>query len=302
VSRDGTLVYAASSLVGTGQLVWVNRAGEDIELIGTPQQGLIWPKLSPDNTRAGAMATETGAHKIWIHNLDRGTRRLFSVTGGHVWITAWVSDDQLAYTSGSRTHIRSVTRSDPPELLVDEDSLTISSDRRYTATENRFGESLDIYYSDLQEGGGAQLLVASDATEADPAIRPAGGWLAYVSNETGRYEVYLVRLPSGEGKRQVSVNGGANPRWSRNSNELFYQTERTDNANLMVVGVTTEPDLQLTEPQLLFSGADANINIERDWCVSSDGQRILGIRNVITESETRRITVVENWHQEYEKP
>ena len=72
--------------------------------------------------------------------------------------------------------------------------------------------------------------------------------------------------------------------------------------DIMVVGVTTEPDLQLTEPNRLFYGADANINTSRGWSVSSDGQRILGVRAVTTESDTRRITVVENWYLEFEKP
>ena len=67
-------------------------------------------------------------------------------------------------------------------------------------------------------------------------------------------------------------------------------------------GVTTEPELQLTEPKRLFGGADSNINIQKGWSVSSDGQRILGVRAVTTESDTRRIAVVENWYLEFEKP
>ena len=70
----------------------------------------------------------------------------------------------------------------------------------------------------------------------------------------------------------------------------------------MFVGVTTAPELQLTEPKRLFGGADSNINIQKGWSVSSDGQRILGVRAVTTESDTRRVTVVENWYREFEKP
>ena len=200
--------------------------------------------------------------------------------------------------------MRSVTRSDPPELLVDGDrehATPISSDQRYAAVERRVGESLDIYYFDLQEGGGALPLVVSDATEVTPAFQPGGGWLAYVSNETGRNEVYLVRVPSGEGKRQVSVDGGTTPHWSRQGDGLFFQSDRTDDADIMFVGVTTKPELQLTEPKRLFGGADANISIPRGWSVSSDGQRILGVRAVMSESDTRRITVVENWYREFQE-
>jgi Tol biopolymer transport system component len=272
-----------------------------MEVIGQPQQGLQWPVVSPDNARAAALTTEKGLVQIWIHELARGTRRRFSDKGVG-WIAAWVSDDRLAYNSGGKTYMRSVTGSDPPELLVEDDTLTISTDRRYAATERRVGESLDIYYFDLQEGGEALPLLISDATESQPAIRPGGGWLAYVSNETGRDEVYVVRLPSGKGKWQVSVDGGTAPHWSRKGDEMFFQTNWGDGADIMFVGVTTEPEWQLTEPKRLFGGADATINIGRGWSVSSDGQRILGVRAVMSESDTRRINVVENWYREFEKP
>ena len=114
--------------------------------------------------------------------------------------------------------------------------------------------------------------------------------------------MYIVRFPSGEGKRQVSVDGGMTPRWSGQGAELFFQTDQTNDADIMLVEVTTEPELQLTEPKRLFGGADANISIQRGWSVSSDGQRILGVRAVTTESDTRRITVVENWYLEFENP
>ena len=69
----------------------------------------------------------------------------------------------------------------------------------------------------------------------------------------------------------------------------------------MSVTVTTEPTLRLGEPTLLFSGADAKINTHKGWSVSSDGQRILGVREVTPATNTRRITVVENWYLEFER-
>ena len=302
VSSDGTFVFAASTYIGTGQLVWVDRAGADVEVIGKPQQGLIWPALSPDNTRAAVNATETGAVQIWIHELARGTRRPFSAEEGTVWASGWISDDRLAYSTRGMMYTGSVTRSDPHKLLAEGDIQTITSDRRYAATEHRPGKSLDIYYYDLQEGGGALPLLTSDATESDPVIRPAGDLMAYVSNETGHNEVFLVKFPSGEDKRQVSVNGGGRPNWNQAGDELFFPTTRDVEEDLMCVQVTTDPELQVSEPERLFSNADANINFSKGWAVSADGRRILGVRNVTTESSARRITVVENWYQEFEKP
>ncbi len=307
VSSDGTLVYAPSSYIGTGQLVWVDRTGAVTEVIGQPQPGLREPHVSPDDARVAAYATESGANQIWIHELARGTRRPFSGSKGTMWISDWMSNDLLAYTTDTKTYLRSVTTADPAELLVDGDrdyTTVVSFDRRYAAIERRVGKSLDIYYFDVQAGSGALPLLVSDDTEVQPAIRPGSGWIAYVSDETGREEVYIAKFPSGAGKQQVSVDGGTTPLWSRKGDELFFQSGRgrTDYLDIMFVSVTTEPQLQLTESQRLFGGADANINVSRGWSVSSDGQRILGVRAVTPESDTRRITVVENWYREFEKP
>lgn len=299
VSIDGTLMYAASTYVGTGQLAWVNRAGAVTEVIGEPQPGLSKPAVSPDDDRAVAFATETGAAQIWLYDLARRTRRPLTVDKGASWITGWLSDDRLAFTARSKTYTRSITGSDLPELLVDSDSTTISSDQRYMAVERRIDKSFDIYYFDLHEHGAARPLLATQATEQEPAFRPAGGWLAYVSDETGRDEVYLRKFPIGGGKLQISFNGGTTPRWSPRGDELFYGTDRTDNADLMCVGIATEPELQLTEPLKLFNGADTEINLSKGWSVSSDGRRVLGIRDVTSKFESSRITVVENWFAEF---
>jgi len=298
VSQDGTLVYAAGTFVGFRQLVWVDRAGKVTEVIGRPQQGLQTPVVAPDGSKAAVEATESGAWQIWIHDLERGTRRPFSREKGAIYLSDWITDDLLAYTIGGETYLRSVTGAEPPQLLLESDRGTrtaISSDLRYAAIERRVNESLDIFYFDLKHGGGALPLLVSAATEAWPAIRPGGDWLAYVSNESGRDEVYLVEFPSGRNKRQVSVNGGTSPRWSGKGEELFYE-----NDYLMLVRVTTEPELKLAEPERLFGGADATISIGGGWSVSSDGQRILVARAVTTGSGTGRITVVENWYREFE--
>jgi Tol biopolymer transport system component len=305
VSRDGTLVYAPGTYIGTGQLVWVDRMGTVLELIGQPQAGLYEPVVSPDDARVAAYATESGASQIWIHELSRGTRRPLLRDRVAMWISDWVSNDILVYTAGTKTYARSVATSDPPELLVDGDrsyQTVISAEQRYAAVERRVGKSLDIYYYDLQEGSGALPLFESDATEVEPVIRPGSGWIAYVSNETGREEVYIAEFPSGASQRQVSIEGGTTPVWSRAGDELFFQTGRSrdDDPDIMSVNVTTEPQLLLTKPKLLFRSSDADINTSRGWSVSSDGQRILGIRTVTPASDARRITVVENWHQEFE--
>jgi hypothetical protein len=303
VSNDGLLIYAESALVGSGRLAWVDRAGSVTGLIGPPQEGLDNPVLAPGGTRAAAGATEIGFGSRWIHDLVQGTRRPFSPTDGAIWIAGWASDDQLVYVTGTETYMASIAGSKAPELLGigGRARTSISSDRRYVAFERRVTASLDVYFADLEAGTAAEPILASEATESTPAIRPGGGWMAFVSNETGRNEIYLVTFPSGESKRRVSVDGGIRPQWSGDAKQLFFQSARSDDVAIMVVDVSVEPELRLTQPTRLFTDTDTNISLERGWSVSADGQRILGVQAVKSGPDSRRITVVENWSREFEE-
>jgi serine/threonine protein kinase len=302
VSDNGLLVYGESLMVGSGQLAWVDRTGSLIEVIGAPQEGLDNPFLAPGDTKAAARATEIASREVWIHDLTQGTRRPFAPTDGPIWVSGWASDDLLVYGTGTETYVASVTTSAEPERLGigSRARTTLSSDRRYLAFEHRVGGSLDIYLADLAAGTDPQPLLASKATESSPTIRPGSDWMAYVSNETGRNEVYLVSFPSGERKRQVSVHGGIRPQWSRDASQLYYQSARTDDVSLMRVSVSIEPELQLSTSSRLFADHDSKIALEKGWSVSADGSRILGVVDVERAPDFHRITVVENWSREFE--
>jgi len=300
VSRDGTLAYTASTSVGTGQLVWVDRTGAVKEVVGEPQQGLSWPVVSPDGQHVAAMATETGMSEIWIYDLARHTRRPLTTKRGAAYVTGWVSNTRLVYSEEGRTYARSISESGPAEQLVDSDSTTMTPDEHYMAVERRVDNSLDIMVYDLPAHSEARPFVATQAVEEEPAFRPTGGWLAYVSDETGRDEVYLTAFPDGGRRWQVSTGGGTMPQWNSRGDELSFSTDRADSADLMVVEVTTEPQLQIGEPKLLFNGADSDINLDKGWSFSPDGQRILGVRDVLPEFARNQIIIVENWFAEFE--
>ncbi|MCI0674483.1 MAG: serine/threonine-protein kinase [Phycisphaerales bacterium] len=302
VSTDGTLVYAASTYVGTGQFVWVDRKGVVIEEIGQPQLGLIWPQLSPDGSKAAALSTERGANEIWIHELARGTRRPLSDLRGSQWICGWLGNDRLVFVARLKTYAHTLAQSGAPDLLLDSDSETVSDDGRYAAVDHRKDKSLDIFYFDMEGDRKPQPFLTSAATESEPVIRPRGGWIAYVSDETGRNQVYVTRFPEAGDKWQVSLGGGVSPRWTSNGDKLFFQSDRTDAADLMSVEFKSEPQLQISEPLQLFSGAESEINLEKIYSVSSDGQQILGIRDVVSPFEVSRVTIVENWYREFGKP
>jgi Tol biopolymer transport system component len=125
-----------------------------------------------------------------------------------------------------------------------------------------------------------------------PRFSPDGRWLAYVSNESGRDEVYVQPFP-GPGRRwQISTEGGTAPVWARSGRELFYRNGR----QLMSVEVATQPGFSATHPRSLFEG---QYRIFRtDYDVSPDGQRFLMLEPLEPPQPATQINVVLNWFEE----
>jgi serine/threonine-protein kinase len=139
-------------------------------------------------------------------------------------------------------------------------------------------------------------LVATKFTELSPAISPDGRWLAYTSNETGQYEIYVVPFPNtSAAKWAVSTRGGTEPQWSHNGRELFY---RDDARNLVAVEVKTTPTFSLGRSTALFpaGGFDSLVWAPR-YAVAPDDRRFLMIRPV-AGSAADKLIVVDNWFEE----
>ena len=143
-------------------------------------------------------------------------------------------------------------------------------------------------------------------SEHTAQFSPDEKWVAYVSNESGRCEVYIRSFPDGGGKQRVSVNGGTRPRWSREGGEVFYIEDST----LMAVPVATRLTLTIGQPQRLFvSEALARGPGILNYDVAPDGQKFVlpemapaGDANAEQESADRQrptIRVVRNWYEEF---
>ena len=124
---------------------------------------------------------------------------------------------------------------------------------------------------------------------------PDGLWLAYVSDESGRSEVNVQPYPGPGGKRQISTEGGSQPVWARNGQELFYR-----NGNqMMAVEITTDPNFSPGTPRLLFEGDFQMGTVSRaNYDVTLDGQRFVMLQQVGPDSGATQINVVLNWFEE----
>ena len=129
--------------------------------------------------------------------------------------------------------------------------------------------------------------------EGGGQFSPDGRWIAYASDESGQIQVYVRPFPGPDRKWQVSTQGGTSPRWNGNGRELFYR-----NGNkMMVVDVSTSPELALSQPRVLFEQryAFGPTTTIANYDVSPDGQRFVMVKD---ESGSGRLNVVLNWFEE----
>jgi hypothetical protein len=135
-------------------------------------------------------------------------------------------------------------------------------------------------------------LLATRFSETSPTLSPDGRWLAYVSNESGRYEVYVQSYPGPGARLQVSTDGGRAPLWSADGRQLFYRYAD----QMMAVPVAAGPSFSAGKPRLLFEGRYAG-----GYDVSPDGRRFLMIRIEEESADKTELHVVLNWFEELKR-
>ena len=231
------------------------------------------------------------------------------------WIPAWSpSGEEVTYTlgccgdEGSRLVRKAADGAGKPAVLVRESIIVQepdwSRDGRYLVYAGASqGTARDIRYLRFEADGSASEPVTFLSTPADedsPKLSPDGRFVAYVSNESGRSEIYVRPFPNGDGRWQASVSGGTQPRWRSDGKELYY-VENQD--VLMAVPVTTGQGLVLERPQRLFESADLSFQGLSNWPqydVSADGQRFLMSTPAPGQKATPpSIRIVEHWVEEF---
>jgi serine/threonine-protein kinase len=156
----------------------------------------------------------------------------------------------------------------------------------------RFSEATggDIFKLRLGSDEPAEVLVGGPAQENYARFSPDGGWIAYVSDETGVPEVY-VRSLAGDVRHQVSQNAGSMPHWSADGRQLFYRV----GDRLMALPVTTKPSFRAGAPRVVLGGLGSG------WDLSPDGRRVIVVTSAQTPGEARAIHLVLNWFEELKR-
>ncbi len=306
VSDDGTLVYLDATTGGAQTLVWLSRTGKFLEAVGQPQPDIIHLALSPDGQRVAVRSNESGNPDIWVHDVTRSTKTRLTFEDQLEANPAWSpSGREIVYQySGESNRLMRQAADGTGEAvaLVEEQGALLrpdwSRDGRYLVYDQVDPETRnDIRYIELGTDGEAVMLLGSPADEQSAKLSPDSQFLAYESDESGRYEIYVRPFPDGAGKWQVSVNGGLMPRWRSDGRELYY----VDGTTLMAVTVATESGFTLGQPTTLFQSAHlivvSGVSI---YDVSADGQRFLTVAPVEgADASQPKIRVVLNWYEEF---
>ena len=308
LSHNGSLIYVAGSGVPEATLVWVDRQGET-QPVTDARRAFYLPRISPDGQRIAVGIYREANYDIWVYDIARGTMTRLTTAPSDEEAAVWAPDGKrVAFTSnrdgpinlywkaadGSGLAERLYESKDEPwPFSWSPDSRVLAFMRWRTPPRN-----YDIWMLPMEGEGGPEPFLATPFNECQAAFSPDGQWIAYVSDEVGRPEVYVRAYPGPGGKWPISTEGGIEPVWGPNAGELFY---RSLHGKMMAVPVRLEPEFNAEKPKILFEDRFETVqSYVRNYDVSPDGKRFVMIQRE-HQSPPTEIVVVLNWFEELKR-
>jgi eukaryotic-like serine/threonine-protein kinase len=304
-SDTGVLTYRAGRPTMT-RLSWFDRSGNPLGILGSAEQiGLTNLRLSPDGRRVAVERSVQGETDVWVLDSSHQTRFTHGPDGTLARLPLWSPDGaRIAFESvraGTMTLSAKPSGEDGPE-----DSLFTSPDVKIPCDWSPDGRFLVYYVPNPKSGTDLWVLpretrvpfifLRTEANELWGQFSPDGHWLAYQSNETGRYEIYVRPFPARGGPTAISTAGGVYPRWSRDGKELYFIAP---DAKMMAASIRmSATTLDAEVPAALFQtrrlGGGSNvIGRSHQYDVAADGRFLI---NVDAELSATPITLLLNWN------
>jgi len=324
VAENGTLVYTPpqEGAARPRTMTWVDREGKE-EAIAAEPRAYLYPRLSPDGTRV-ALDVREGMNDIWVWDLLRRTLTRVTKDPGLDRAPVWSADGSFIFYSGAADGVASIYR-----YRADG---TGTPERLTTAARPQFPISLSPKGTELifEEGGGgpfnhdlmllrldrpstgaspdpAKPLIQTPSGEANGIISPDGQWLAYQSNVSGTWDIYVRLFADQNAARStVSTGGGTQPRWSHDGRELFYLSSRNEMMHVRVgIGSTWSagtPEVLFDARQFFLGSVLANPYLMYD--VAKDGRFLMlksGPGSQVEDTTAANFNVVLNWFEELKR-
>jgi eukaryotic-like serine/threonine-protein kinase len=309
-SPAGPIVYRSPPPdSGERQLTWLDRSGGEIQKEVYADGSAMGPSLSPDGRYVGVFRFVNGNMDLWSYDRVRTLWERVTEHPSDDIYTLWSRDGtRIAFASnrGGRLDLYWKLRTSPAgqdeELLLSTPEakwpMDLSRDGRYLLYTSLNPETgPDIYAWPLEEERKASAIVRTEHAEQLPQLSPDGRWLAYQSNRTGRFEVYLRPFPGPGTDVRVTAEGGTQPRWNPTGAELFYIAPNDD---LTAVPLVFTEKGQRVEPGghvRLFAttvGSTAPNTNRHQYAVSPDGQSFV-LNAVVGATSASPVTVLLNW-------
>lgn len=300
VSENGTLVYKTGG--GTvNQLRWFDRQGKEIAKVGPPGE-YSDVVLSPDGKRAAAERIDNSNRDIWMIDLERGLPTRFTFGALREDDPAWSPDGTyLVFSSNGYGDKQSIFRklangAGNDELLSDAVSVQTSGMDWSPDGKNLLFASIgeksgnDIWVLPMNGEAKPYPLLKSEFNESQAHFSPDGRYFAYVSNESGREEIYIQSFPVGTGKWRVSTNGGWQPKWRLDGKELYYEAI---DRKLMAVPLKLDGSVEIGSATALFQ-TEMAVGSPNRYAVTADGQKFL-INSPLQSGQESPFKVILNW-------
>ena len=298
-SASGLLVYTAETLsTNLRTLEWLDRKGKS-QVSPAPPQDYQSVRLSPDGQRA-AVLVRRGGYDIWILELVRGALTRLTAEGIYYPHPVWTPDGRrvvCGYGPDGSLGLQwaAADGSGKPErLLAGQGGIPDSwTPDGKTLLYESAGTAHIWTLQPAGSGGDGKprpLFEATSFNEGDAQVSPDGRWVAYTSDESGKNRVYVRPFAGPGGKTPVSIEGGQEPRWSRDGRELFYRDAGKN--QLMAADIQTGSALRAGRPHALAPLGNV------PWDVAPDGKRFLVAKEPETRAREAKLQVVVNWFEE----
>lgn len=308
VSSEGTLIMGTTDKTDQTELKWFDRTGRELATIGEPgRYGGI--AISPNGTQIAYTVEDDkdGNFDIWVRDINRNVASRLTFESEDEDVPIWTPDGQkIIYAKGDlpafSTYSKSADGSETGHLIPEPDTLIrvindISPDGLTACCVIVRNGQPDIQICRLPPDTNNIEIIASKFPEYGAQFSPDGQYVIYISEESGKSEIYVKRSDGSGGKWQISTNGGVNALWNKNGNEVVYQTL---DDNFMAVPVNTKGTFESGTPVKLFRQRLGDLGISWRWDISPDGQKFL----LITPQGTTSLPsfeIVLNWTKELEK-
>jgi serine/threonine protein kinase/Tol biopolymer transport system component len=291
-SDNGTVVYRPGR-AAVSRLRWLNRHGEGHDAI-IEAGAYMQVVLSPRGNHAAVVRSDSPSSSrsdLWDVDLATGVLSRLTADGSSV-DPSWSPDERrIAFGSDSGIVVKDLASGAEEPLVVWKDRRLFmdqwTPDGLFIIA--RYAGQF-IYAIPVNGEHTPRLLLDTPFIKDEVHVSPDGNWVAYNSDESGRWEVFVATFPAFTSRRQVSTQGGVQPQWSGNGRELFYLA--SDGA-MMSIGLTPSPAAASTPPSRLFSSRIQASPGLPQYAVVANGERFLALEPV--EGEQNTLTFLLNW-------